>query len=503
MLKTLKPRTADAFGKWLLHQQKGGTTVSFIERDDGYIESEWGTYFQGHKAWPSFEKKAMDTARGRVLDVGCGAGRHALYLQRKKFDVTGLDSSPLALKVCRLRGLKKTKNMDFAGIGRFPAGAFDTVVMMGNNFGLMADPENAKKRLTDLHRITSPGGRVIAQTLDPYTTDNPDHLRYQQSNRLRGRMAGQVRLRVRFEDLATPWFEYLFVSPAELKGMLLDTGWEIERFIKSGGPQYIMVLRKSAPVRRMPADAFGAAYKSWLEGGDTPDITELHNGLLLKGWGKEAYFNDYKIWPKYRQDALNSASGRVLDVGCGAGRYALYLQKRGLDVTGMDISPLAAEVAKKRGLRNTISLSLDDVDTAFKPGSFDTVIMLGNNFGLVGDGADARRRLKKLYKVTSPGGRILGETIDLYKIRDFRDRGKDVSAYMRYHKDNPSRGLHYGMSVGRCRFGNLADKWHKYIFVSEQEMRALIKGTGWTISRIFRLPDPKKAIQYIAELVKE
>ncbi|MDP2866114.1 MAG: hypothetical protein Q8O90_07720 [Elusimicrobiota bacterium] len=59
------------------------------------------------------------------------------------------------------------------------------------------------------------------------------------------------------------------------------------------------------------------------------------------------------------------------------------------------------------------------------------------------------------------------------------------------------------MSVGRCRFGTLADKWHKYIFVSEQEMRAMVKGTGWKISRVFRQPDPNKAIQYIAELVKE
>lgn len=498
-----KPRIADAFGKWLLYQQNGGTTVSFIERDDGYIETEWGTYFKDYKDWPAFEKTAVNLARGRVLDVGCGAGRHALYLQRRKLDVTGLDSSPLALKVCRMRGLKKTRQMNFSEISRFPAGFFDTVIMMGNNFGLMGGPKAAKKRLADLHRITSPGGKLIAETLDPYLTDNPDHLRYQQCNRLRGRMAGQVRLRVRFEDMATSWFEYVFVSPAELKGMLLDSGWKIERLIKSGGPQYIMVLRKTAPVLRDMNDAFGAALKSWLGGGSDTDISELDNGLLLKGWGKEVYFNNDKAWPKNKLAALKSATGRVLDVGCGAGRYALFLQKRGLDVTGIDVSPLAAEVARRRGLRKTAPVSLDDVDSAFKAGSFDTVIMMGNNFGLVGDGAQAHRRLRKLYKVTSPAGKILAETIDLYKVRDPRERGQDFSAYMRYHKNNPARGRHHGISVGRCRFHNLAEKWREYIFVNEAEMRKLIKGTGWKISRVFWNRKKKNSIQYTAELVKE
>ncbi|MEI7482155.1 MAG: class I SAM-dependent methyltransferase [Elusimicrobiota bacterium] len=498
-----QPKIGDAFGRWLQHQHNGGTTVSFIERDDGFIETEGGVYFKDYQDWPAFEKKAINLARGRVLDVGCGAGRHALYLQRKKIDVTGLDSSPLSLKVCRQRGLRKTRQMCFSEIGRFPDGSFDTVVMMGNNFGLMGGPKAARERLAALYRITSPGGRLIAETGDPYLTDNPDHLRYQQRNRLRGRMAGQMRLRVRFEDMATPWFEYVFVSTAELNGMLLDSGWEIERLIKSGGPQYVMVLRKTALRRRDMNDAFGAALKSWLDGGSDTDITELDNGLLLKGWGKEVYFNSEKEWPKHKLFALRSATGRVLDVGCGAGRYGLFLQKRGLDVTGIDVSPLAAEVARRRGLRKAVNVSLDEVCSAFKAGSFDTVIMMGNNFGLVSDGARARRRLRKLYKATSPTGRILAETIDLHKVRDPRERGQDFSAYMLYHKGNPARGRHYGMSVGRCRFRNLAERWREYIFLSEAEMRKLIKGTGWKISRIFRDCKRKNAIQYIAELVKE
>ena len=82
------------------------------------------------------DKKAIAYARGRVLDVGCGAGRHALYLQKKGMDVTGIDVSPLAVKICRLRGLRKTQVLSFEQIDKFPVNSFDTVMMMGNNFGL-------------------------------------------------------------------------------------------------------------------------------------------------------------------------------------------------------------------------------------------------------------------------------------------------------------------------------------------------------------------------------
>jgi len=81
--------------------------------------------------------------------------------------------------------------------------------------------------------------------------------------------------------------------------------------------------------------------------------------------------------------------GRVLDVGCGAGRVGIYLQRyRNLDVTGIDISPLAVRVSRLRGLRKVRLLALEDID--FPRGSFDSVVMFGNNFGLFGSGRGRR-----------------------------------------------------------------------------------------------------------------
>src|SRR5918999_2988986 len=80
--------------------------------------------------------------------------------------------------------------------------------------------------------------------------------------------------------------------------------------------------------------------------------------------------------------------GRVLDVGCGAGRAALRLQERGHELVAVDISPLAVEVARRRGVLDAREVPFERVDASL--GIFDTVLMLGNNFGLVGSAGGAR-----------------------------------------------------------------------------------------------------------------
>ncbi len=100
----------DAYGQQLLAQYNSQMpTAEIIERDDGFLDigSDAGLYFREYKQWSSVERRAIKLARGRVLDIGCGAGRHSLYLQQNGFNVTGIDISPGAIKVCRLRGLRK------------------------------------------------------------------------------------------------------------------------------------------------------------------------------------------------------------------------------------------------------------------------------------------------------------------------------------------------------------------------------------------------------------
>lgn len=235
----------DAHGHSMYDYLKGKDGFEIVERDDGFITPTNApkVYFSKHQDWPPHEKRAMKYAKGRVLDIGCGAGRHAIYLQERGLDVLGIDTSPLAIKVCKLRGLKKAKEMSITQINS-KLGKFDTMLMLGNNFGLFESFNKAKRLLKRFYKITSDEARIIAESMDPYKTEEPAHFEYHKFNRKRGRMSGQVRLRVRYKKYATLWFDYLLVSKDEMQNILHDTGWRIKRFIDSGQSIYTAIIEK-------------------------------------------------------------------------------------------------------------------------------------------------------------------------------------------------------------------------------------------------------------------
>ena len=239
----------DGYGESMLAAYKtpGHAVIEIIERDDGYIDAARTgppRYFSDYAAWSKRERQAIRMARGRILDVGCGAGRFALHLQHKGLEVMAIDNSPGAIKVSKLRGVRKAMLRSIAEIGMFRQGSFDTVIMMGNNFGLFGGRQRAKRLLQSFYRVTSDQGQIIAEATDPYTTAEPVHLEYLKFNRSRGRMSGQLRLRVRYGKAIGPWFDYLFVSQKEMKEILRGTGWEIRKVFSEGGPGYIAVLAK-------------------------------------------------------------------------------------------------------------------------------------------------------------------------------------------------------------------------------------------------------------------
>ncbi len=236
----------DAIGQFMQDYWQHGEALELVERDDGFIAAgDAAAYFASYRNWAVCEKRAIKHARGRVLDIGCGVGRHALYLQERGHDVLGIDLSPLALKVARLRGLRKTRVLPITKVSR-SLGIFDTVLLLGNNCGLLANKRRARWLLRRFKAIMPPDGRIIASSNDVYQTDAKEHVAYQRHNRKRGRMSGQIRMRIRRRQFATPYFDYLMVSLKEMEQIVAGTGWAITDQYEDRGPLYAVVLEREA-----------------------------------------------------------------------------------------------------------------------------------------------------------------------------------------------------------------------------------------------------------------
>jgi SAM-dependent methyltransferase len=225
---------ADAFGEML----RAGTDAEIVERDDGFIAGSKLIYFAPVRRWGAVERRALRFVRGRVLDVGVGAGRVALELQARGREVVAIDISPGAVEVARKRGVHDVRLLALEDVD-VTLGRFDTVVMYGNNFGLFGSRAKARRLLRRLRPLAE---RIVAGSNDPYQTEDPAHLAYQARNRERGRMSGQLRLRVRYRDLVGPWFAYLIVSPEEMEEIVEGTGWQIRRLVQDEGSYYVAVL---------------------------------------------------------------------------------------------------------------------------------------------------------------------------------------------------------------------------------------------------------------------
>lgn len=191
-LDARQPHIGDAWGRVLARCWDAGAApwsgVEVIERDDGMIEAhDASRYFAEPQDWSELERWGWEQAAGRILDVGCGGGRHAVPWLALGREVVGLEPSPEAVRVSRERGVE-------AVIGSVPTlpeglGVFDTIALFGNNLGLLGGPAQAPEVLAALASVARPGARLIGKGMDPVEGGGA-HAEYHAWNLRRGRPAG-------------------------------------------------------------------------------------------------------------------------------------------------------------------------------------------------------------------------------------------------------------------------------------------------------------------------
>lgn len=239
------PVVGDSLGLALLdYLERGAEARShFIERDDGFLEIvDTAVMFSDDSEWSKAEAPIAERVGRRVLDVGAGSGRHAVPLQQSGRDVVALDVSPGAVAVCERRGIRETFVGTIFELASTSPEPFDTFILGGNNFGLLESPEHAPRFLGALRELAVPGAEIIGTCVDPFGSTDPLHLGYHDRNRTRGRHPGQLRLRVRWTNIVSPWFEYWFLPVTELEMLAESEGWELVAHNADHRP-YLAMLR--------------------------------------------------------------------------------------------------------------------------------------------------------------------------------------------------------------------------------------------------------------------
>lgn len=191
----------------------------------------------------------------------------------------------------------------------------------------------------------------------------------------------------------------------------------------------------------------------------------------------DIYFRDEDEMPELELKALDLCKGKVLDVGAGVGSHALVLQKRGFNVTGMDISAPAVKIMKQRGLKQAIEGNI----LTYKGQKYDTLLFMMNGIGLTGSISGLKVFLKDVKDLLNPGGQLVFDSSDL--------------AYLYQDIPFPLNG-YYGEVSFRYEYKLIKGNWFKWIYIDQKTLTDLAKAIGWTTEIIFE--DDQD--QYLARL---
>ncbi len=164
--------------------------------------------FRTQHDMPLLERKVLDLSRGKILDVGAGAGCHALALQKQNKDVTAIDISPLSCEAMLQRGINKVQcvNLFYESF----KGKYDTILLLMNGTGIAGKISNLPKLFKRLKELLSPDGQVLIDSSDlKYIYENKDG---SFDIDLNAAYYGEVDYQMVYKDIEGEPFDWLYVD---------------------------------------------------------------------------------------------------------------------------------------------------------------------------------------------------------------------------------------------------------------------------------------------------
>ena len=239
----------DPMGRAIADYHKHGKAgrlrvLSPVFEDD---EMPLTTLFRTYNDMPEIERRAIDLAAGRTLDVGAAAGCHTLELQQRGIDVTAIDISPLSVQTMKQRGVKNAIVQDFFTMRDVQ---FDTILMLMNGIGIVGTLKRMPEFFRVLDQILAPGGQVLCDSSEisfVFEDDMPHSDYYgEQHNDAPDALPhsdyyGEQRFTMHYKDTRGEPFTWLYIDPVTLKQQTARHGYTAE--IVATGSHYDYLAR--------------------------------------------------------------------------------------------------------------------------------------------------------------------------------------------------------------------------------------------------------------------
>jgi SAM-dependent methyltransferase len=201
------------------------------DEDGGEERTPASVFFRRPEEFSALDEAALALCRGRVLDVGAGAGCHSLALQARGVAVTALDVAPEAVEVMRQRGVRDARCGD---IFTFAGERFDTLLLLMNGIGLVGTIARLDWFLQDVPRLLAHGGQILLDSFDPGPPDTPHSDKY----------VGEMRFQLEYQDVRGAMYEFVFLDFETLRRHAETAGWRCESIWQEDEGHYLAQLTR-------------------------------------------------------------------------------------------------------------------------------------------------------------------------------------------------------------------------------------------------------------------